>query len=70
MDEKNTQAPGQEQKMSHAKIESMTKIIKTHRAALDFDKKFIMNTVTAVDFNFEEEVQLAGVKKKKRKRRA
>ena len=60
-----------ESKMSLAKIESMTKIIKSHRAALDFDKNFIMKSVTAADFSFEEEVELASEKKaagKKRKR--
>jgi hypothetical protein len=25
-----------------------------HRAALDFDKNFIINSITADDFNFEE----------------
>jgi len=52
------------------KIESMKKIIKSHRAALDFDKEFIMNSVTSADFNFEEEVELVDNKKvagKKRK---
>ena len=52
------------------KIESMKKIIKSHHAALDLDKEFIMNSVTSADFNFEEEVELVDNKKvagKKRK---
>ena len=36
------------------KIENMKKVLKSHRAELDFDKKIIMSSITADDFNFEE----------------
>lgn len=36
------------------KIENMKKVLKSHRAALDFDKNFIISSITANDFNFEE----------------
>jgi hypothetical protein len=36
------------------KIENMKKVLKSHCAALDFDKKIIINSITANDFNFEE----------------
>ena len=36
------------------KIENMKKVLKSHCAALDFDKNFITNSITADDFNFEE----------------
>jgi len=39
------------------KIENMKKVIKSHRAALDFDKDFIMKSITATNFNFEQEVE-------------
>ena len=35
-------------------IENMKKVLKSHCAALDFDKNFIINSITANDFNFEE----------------
>jgi hypothetical protein len=43
------------------KIENMKKVLKSHRAALDFDKFFIMSSITADDFNFEE-IESVGVK--------
>ena len=59
----------QTQTMSLAKIENMTKIIKSHRAALDFDKEFIMKSVTASNFDYKEEVEvqkkMAGTKRKR-----
>jgi hypothetical protein len=39
------------------KIENTKKVIKSHRAALDFDKDFIMKSITANNFNFEQEVK-------------
>ena len=38
------------------KIESMKKVLKSHRAALDFDKDFIMGSISKVGFKFEEEI--------------
>jgi hypothetical protein len=40
------------------KIESTKKVLKSHHAALDFDKIFILNSITAEGFHFEEDVQL------------
>jgi hypothetical protein len=36
------------------KIENMKKVLKSDCAALDFDKNFIINSINADDFNFEE----------------
>ena len=38
------------------KIESMKKVLKSHRAALDFDKDFVMGSISKVGFKFEEEI--------------
>ncbi len=54
------------------KIEKLKKIIKSHHATLDFDKDFIMKSVTVADFNFVEVVECDTVNKrpaKKRKRK-
>jgi hypothetical protein len=32
----------------------MKKVLKSHHAALDFDKNIIINSITANDFNFVE----------------
>jgi hypothetical protein len=40
------------------KVESMKKVLKSHHAALDFDKKFIINSIAAKGFHFEEDVEL------------
>jgi len=34
------------------KIENMKKVLKSHRAVLEFDKNFIINSITAGYFNF------------------
>ena len=39
------------------KIECMKKVLKSHRAALDFDKHFIMGSISKVGFKFEEEME-------------
>ena len=46
------------------KIENMKKILKSHRAGLDFDKNFIFKSITVDDFNFKEEVENCDGKKK------
>ena len=56
---------GDDQQISHKRIEYMVREIKSHRAALDFDKAFIMKSVTASDFEFKEEVELEGSKRKR-----
>jgi hypothetical protein len=50
------------------KIENMKKVLKSHRAALDFDKSFIMSSITANDFNFEE-LEFVGVKRERGQKR-
>ena len=37
--------------------------MKSHGAALDFDKDFIMKSITATDFNFNKEVERDNVRK-------
>ena len=54
--------------ITHYKIENMKKIIKSHRAALDFDKEFIMKSITVDGFNFDEEVDQKMPAKKRIKR--
>ena len=56
---------GDDQQILHKRIEYMVREIKSHRAALDFDKAFIMKSVTASDFEFKEEVELEGSKRKR-----
>jgi hypothetical protein len=66
---------GQEQVMTnntftHTKIENMKKILKSHRAALDFDRGFIITSVlTSSDFNWKEELESGETKNSKRKRK-
>ena len=36
------------------------KVIKYHQSALDFDKYFIMKEVSVADFDYVEEVDMAG----------
>ena len=50
----------EDQQISHKRIEYMVRQIKSHRAALDFDKEFIMKSVTASGFEFKEEVEFVG----------
>jgi hypothetical protein len=64
---------GQEQVMTnsiitHTKIENMKKILKSHRAVLDFDRGFIITSVlTSADFNWKEELESGDTKNSKRK---
>ncbi len=66
---------GQEQVMTnntitHTKIENMKKIFKSHRAALDFDRGFIITSVlTSSNFNWKEELESSKTKNSKRKRK-
>ena len=50
--------------ISHHKIETLLKIVKSHRSALDFDAGFVVKLVTAADFDFEKEVELVSERKK------
>lgn len=40
----------------HKRIETLKKVLKCHRAAIDFDKSFIMKTVYAKDFDFKNDL--------------
>ncbi len=51
------------------KIESMKKVLKSHRAALDFDKHFIMGSISKVGFKSEEEIKSNEWKRKKERKR-
>jgi hypothetical protein len=46
------------------KIESMKKVL-NHRAALDFDKDFVMGSISKVGFKFEEEIESNEWKRRK-----
>ena len=52
------------------KIESMKKVLKSHRAALDFDKDFIMGSISKVGFKFEEEIESNERKRRKGRRKS
>jgi hypothetical protein len=55
--------------ISHSRIESMRKIIKCHRTALDFDRGFIAQSVKTMDgFDLEHTIQI-GLPKEKRGRK-
>ena len=40
----------------YKRIETLKKILKSHRAAIDFDKSFIMQTVYAKDFDYKKDL--------------
>ena len=67
----NTKQESQQQPISQGKIERMKKVLKTHRAALDFDSKFVLQSVAASDFSWDDEVETntkqMGKSKRKRK---
>ncbi len=55
--------------ITHKRIENMQKIFRSHRAALDFDKGFIVASLTSgKDFDLKKEVE-TGPRKKKRGRK-
>ena len=51
------------------KIESMKKVLKSHRATLDFDKDFVMGSTSKVGFKFEEEIESNERKRRKGRKR-
>ncbi len=58
-----------DQYFSQKKIEKMKAMLKCHRAAIDFDSKFVMSTAVSADFDWNTEFdQRAPEKKRKRKR--
>ena len=67
---------GEESKMTsntitHTKIESMKKILKSHRAALDFDRAFVVTSIKTLDVAFDWQKELGDCEtmtNKKRKR--
>jgi hypothetical protein len=57
--------------ITHTKIESMKKILKSHRAALDFDKAFVVTSIKTLDVAFDWQKELGECEtmtNKKRKR--
>jgi hypothetical protein len=44
--------------ISKHKIERMKSVLKSHRAAIDFDTNFVMTAVSAVDFDWDKEIVL------------
>ena len=55
---------------THKHIENMQKLFRTHRAALDFDKGFIVASLqSGKDFDLKQEVEI-GPRKKKRGRKS
>ena len=57
--------------ITHKQIENMQKIIKSHRAALDFDRGFVASALNlAKNLDMKEEIEIGPQKKKRgRKRR-
>ena len=44
--------------ISQQKIERMKSVLKSHRAAINFDTNFAMTDVSAVDFDWDKEIVL------------
>ena len=55
---------GEGGEISQHKIETLLRIVKSHRSALDFDAGFVVRLVAAAGFNFEEEVEAVSERKK------
>jgi hypothetical protein len=52
--------------ITHKHIENMQKLFPTHRAALDFDKGFIVTALkSGNDFDLKQEVEIGPCKKKR-----
>jgi len=52
--------------ITHKHIENMQKLFRTHRAALDFDKGFIVASLKSrKDFDLKQEVEIGTCKKKR-----
>ncbi len=52
--------------ISHIQIENMQKIFRSHRAAIDFDNRFIFASLkTGKDFDLKQEVEIGPHKKKR-----
>ena len=65
----NEGAKQSQDNISHSRIESMRRIIKCHRTALDFDRCFIAQSVKTMDgFDLEHTLQI-GLPKGKRGRK-
>ena len=61
----NTKDECQQKLMSQDKIERMKKVLKTHRAALDFDSKFVLQSVAESNFNWDNEIEIDAKREKK-----
>jgi hypothetical protein len=65
--DKNNGGDENKNNITLTKIESMKKVLKSHHAALDFDKHFVINSITDDGFNFDEDIEL--MKQRKRRKR-
>jgi hypothetical protein len=55
--------------ITQTKIENMKQILKSHHAALDFDRAFIVTSIkSSEDFDWKEELNFGEAKNGKRKR--
>jgi hypothetical protein len=68
LSDKNNNGDGIVNNVTLTKIENMKKVLKSHRAALDFDESFIISSITADDFNFEQ-TEFVGVKREQGQKR-
>jgi hypothetical protein len=56
--------------ITHKQIENMQKIIKSHRAALDFDRGFIASALKlATNLDLKDEIEIGPHKKKRGRKR-
>ncbi len=51
---------------SQKKIEKMKAMLKCHRAAVDFDSKFVLSTVASADFEWNTEIDQSAPDKKRK----
>lgn len=65
MESSYTNDDGQQQSISHQRIERMKKALKNHRAAIDFDKSFVLSIVQKADFDFDREINRGEKRKRK-----
>ncbi len=54
LSDKNNNGDEKANNITLTKIEKLKKVLKSHHAALDFEKNFIIDSITADDFSFEE----------------
>ncbi len=55
--------------ITHSKIESMKKILKSHHAALDFDRAFVVTSINTCDVEIDWQKELGGGEEMTNKKR-